>query len=200
MDVCEATVACSSLFSAGLRPTTRGVDFTETNTRMEPLITLWGFATVMALLVNAFVTLGPIAAEAFDMPLGAHHVAFLVGWCAFMLFFEGYRGFQRSFSPRVVARAFWLGREARPLDILLAPAFCMGLYRAPRRIWVTAWSVLIGVVLLVILVGELAQPWRGLVDIGVLAGLGWGAISMLALLVNGFAHPARRFEGAHVVG
>lgn len=165
---------------------------------MTTIIATWGVLTVLAVLANALVKLGPLAAAALAEPLGPGHIAFGVAWTAFMLFYEGYRGFQRSFSPRVVARAFWLGAERRPLDILLAPAFCIGLYRAPRSLMIVVWSVLVGVTLLVIAVGKLPQPWRGLVDIGVLAGLGWGALWVIILFVRGLVRPEGRTDGARV--
>lgn len=167
---------------------------------MTTMIATWGVLTVLAVLVKAFVTLGPLAAAALTSPLEPEHIAFVVAWTAFMLFFEGYRGFQRSFSPRVVARAFWLGAERRPLDILLAPAFCIGLYRAPKSLLVVTWSVTIGVTLLVMAVGKLSQPWRGLIDIGVIAGLGWGAVWVIILFVRGLVRPSGRTEGARVPG
>jgi hypothetical protein len=47
---------------------------------------------------------------------------------------------------------------------------------------------------LIILVRFLAQPWRGIVDAGVVVGLAWGLISLAiftlqAFISKGFAYP-----------
>ena len=60
----------------------------------------------------------------------------------------------------------------------------MGFYRAPRRVIIVVWGITIGVVLLVQLVRILDQPWRGIVDAGVVVGLAWGAVATLALAVQ----------------
>ena len=88
-------------------------------------------------------------------------------------------GFQRAFSPRVVARARWLRRHPRPLPALLAPLFCMGLFHAtPKRLRVS-WGITLMVVGLIAGVRHLPAPWRGLVDAGVVVGLSWGTAAIL---------------------
>jgi hypothetical protein len=57
----------------------------------------------------------------------------------------------------------------------------MGLFHATRKRLVVSWSVLSGVVVLVVAVRMLEQPWRGIVDAGVVVGLAWG---LLALACN----------------
>jgi len=92
---------------------------------------------------------------------------------------EGYRGFQLGFSPRIAARALWLSRNPSLLRGLLAPAFCMGFFGATKRRTLTSWCVLAGIVGIVSLVRLLPQPWRGIVDFGVVVGLTWGLLAML---------------------
>ncbi len=138
---------------------------------------LWGFSGVAALLGCAIWRLAPRAAEAFQSPLTWGQWAFLVGFAIFMLVAEGYRGFQKKFSPRTAARVRHLRDHPRPLHVLLAPAFCMGYFHAKRRTRITAISLTFGIVLLVLLVRHLPTPWRGLVDFGVVLGLGYGIAS-----------------------
>lgn len=137
----------------------------------------WALIGVLALLGNAIARLTPRAVEALtSAELAGLQIAFAVGWTAWMLYAEGYRGFQGSFAPRVAARAMHLGRSERTwYELLLAPAYAMGLFAARRRTMIVAWVVLLLVITLVILVSQLAQPWRGLVDLGVVAGLAYGA-------------------------
>jgi hypothetical protein len=147
--------------------------------------TLWGIGGVVALLVQAIVRISPMAAEPFTRgDLSATQWAAYLGFAVFMAWSEGYRGFQRAFSPRVVARAFALGRHPRPLHVLLAPAYCMALLHAPRRRLIVSWTLLTMIVLLVIGVRSLPYPWRAIVDGGVVVGLGWGLLSILTIWVG----------------
>ena len=41
--------------------------------------------------------------------------------------------------------------------------------------------------MLILLVGLLEQPWRGIVDAGVVVGLTWGLVSLLIFSVLAFA-------------
>jgi hypothetical protein len=141
---------------------------------------VWGLAGVVALLVRAVSRLWPPAIDALAAPLDAAAWAFAAGSVLFIGFFEGYRGFQRGFAPRVVARAWHLARAPRPLHALLAPLFCMGLIHATRRRLITSWTVLSLIVGAVLALRLVAQPWRGLVDLGVVVGLVWGLAAIVA--------------------
>ncbi|MEZ0372320.1 MAG: hypothetical protein ACAI44_24740, partial [Candidatus Sericytochromatia bacterium] len=105
--------------------------------------------------------------------------ATLTGWTAFMAYSEGYRGFQKQFSPRFAARTRWLLEHADWPQTLLAPLFCMGFFGTTRKRKAVAYGLTAGIVLLVILIRLLPQPWRGIVDAGVLIGLLWGLVSVL---------------------
>ena len=65
------------------------------------------------------------------------------------------------------------------LDHLLAPAIAMGLFQANRKRVIVSWSLFIAIVLVVILVRLAPQPWRGIIDGGVVVGLAMGMISLL---------------------
>jgi hypothetical protein len=143
------------------------------------LVLLWGIGGVLALLAQATLRLTPYAVEALTGQMVAWHWIACIGWVAFMLWSEGYRGFHKRFSPRVVSRAFHLARHPSPLHVILAPAYCMSLLHATRRARIVAWSVLIGVIGLVVLVRLAPQPWRGIVDAGVVLGLTMGAASIV---------------------
>ena len=101
-----------------------------------------------------------------------------------MAWSEGYRGFQQSFSPRIVARARYLIAHPRPAHVLLAPLFCMGYFRTTRRRMISVYALTVFIVLLIIAVRWLPQPWRGIVDAGVVVGLTWGLISMGAFTLK----------------
>ena len=138
-------------------------------------VAAWGVLATTALLVSAIVRLTPMAIE----PLRSHDMttlqwALYIGWAIFNGYVEGYRGFQKGYVPRVVARAFWLGQHRRPLLVLLAPFFCSGLFHATRKRLIVSWCLLLGIVGIVQLVRLLDQPWRGIVDAGVVVGLAYG--------------------------
>lgn len=144
------------------------------------LAVFWGIGGVVALLGQAIWRLTPLAVEPIsEGMLTRAHVATYIGWVAFNLYAEGYRAFHRGFSPRVVARALYLAQEPRPWHVVFAPAFCMSLFCATRRGLVLAWGVLVTVVLLVLLMHWVPQPWRGIVDGGVVTGLLCGSGSLL---------------------
>jgi hypothetical protein len=150
------------------------------------LIACWGVLGFLALLGSAVWRLTPVALE----PLQANMLAWWQGglylaWVVFMVYSEGYRGFHRQVAPRVTARALYLARRPRPLFAVLAPMFCMGLIHATRRRLITSWIVLTAIASLVIAVRQLPQPWRGMVDGGVVLGLAMGAASIVLLFARG---------------
>ncbi|HEX6277538.1 MAG TPA: hypothetical protein VFZ53_31055 [Polyangiaceae bacterium] len=153
------------------------------------LVAWWGVLGVALLLAQALVRLAIVAADPFVSGRGLtpFESAVCVAWVLVSLHSEGYRGFQKAFVPRTVARAFHLASAPKPLLVALAPAFCMGLVHARPRRLVTSWSIVVLIVLAVVLVRQLPAPWRSIVDLGVVAGLLWG---MIALAVS-FARALR---------
>lgn len=141
---------------------------------------IWGISGVSLLLGFAIYRLTPIALEIFQQPLTWYHWAVLIAWTLFMAFGEGYRGFQQAFSPRVAARARYLMQNPAPLHVLLAPLFCMGFIHATRKRKIVSTVLTLGIIALVLVVGLLSQPWRGIIDLGVVVGLTWGLVSLLA--------------------
>ena len=139
----------------------------------------WGVLGVVAILVKSIVLLTPIALAAFDHALTAIHWVALAVWVAFMVYSEGYRAFHKAFAPRVVSRAQYLAAHPRPLHVALAPLYCMGLLYATRKRLIVSWCVTFGVVAIVLVVRTLEQPWRGIVDGGVVLGLTVGTLSIL---------------------
>jgi hypothetical protein len=149
------------------------------------LLLVWGILGVILLLVSALYRLAPIAwVPIRDGMLTTFHWVVVVIWTLISAHAEGYKGFQKKFSPRTVARAVYLGHHPTPLRAILAPFFCMGLFDATKKVFITAWAVTIGVIILVIIIRALDQPWRGIIDIGVVVGLGWGLASLLVFFVQ----------------
>lgn len=145
---------------------------------------MWGIGGTVLVLSESIGRLSHHAWEAMTSGLSAGSWAALVGWTLFMMIVEGYRGFQRAFSPRVVARAWHLGRSPNLLHALLAPLYCMSLIHASRRRLVGSWVVVGSIFGLAVFVRTLEQPARGIIDAGVVAGLMWGLLSVLAFTVR----------------
>jgi hypothetical protein len=141
---------------------------------------IWGLAGVLALLVSACLRLWPKAVDAFSYPFDWYHWAALVAIVIGMAYAEGYKGFQKAFSPRTAARARYLRQHPRLLHVALAPFFCMGYFYATKRRKMTSISLTLGIIVLIILVSFISQPWRGIIDMGVIVGLAWGIVSLLS--------------------
>lgn len=149
--------------------------------KLDLLIASWGVLGVLGLLAQAMIRLTPLALEPLRTGMTGFQWALYVGWVVFNAYAEGYRGFQRNFSPRVVARAMHLAKDHDALSVALAPLYCMALFRAKRRKQIIAWVLLVVIVTIVLLVRMVPQPWRGIIDAGVVVGLAWGSISIVVL-------------------
>ena len=145
---------------------------------MGTLGAIWGIAGISLLLGSAIYRLTPLAVDAFSFRFLWYHWLSLVIVVVFMSYAEGYRGFQQRFSPRVAARAKYLSGHPRTVHVLLAPFFCMGYFYATGKRMITSISLTVGIVVLVLLVRLLPQPWRGVIDAGVVLGLIWGLVSL----------------------
>jgi hypothetical protein len=144
------------------------------------LIAAWGVLGVLVLFGNAVWRLTPLALEPIaDGSLTAWQGVLYAAWVVFNAWAEGYRAFQRAFGPRVVRRAFELAADPRPLRVALAPAYCLSLFAAPRRRVAIAWATIGGVASLVVAVRLVPQPWRGIIDGGVVVALAWGFVVMV---------------------
>ncbi len=152
----------------------------------------------MLLLLYAVVRLGPMALELTSFDLGQIHWFALAVSVFYMAYAEGYKGFHRAFAPRVVARASYLSANPRPLHIVLAPVFCMGYIYATKKRKLLSVGLTCMIVCFVLLVRLLPQPWRGIVDAGVITGLMVGIASILYFLLQRVRYPDRPGVGADV--
>lgn len=148
--------------------------------------TVWGLAGFILLLVYTIFRLTPLAVEAFMFEFRwAHWVVLLVN-TTFMAYAEGYRGFQKGFSPRVVARAKYLKSHPNLLYALLGPLYVMGYFHINRRRQISTIALTITIIIFIVLIRLLDQPWRGIIDVGVVVGLTWGLISSIIYSIRGF--------------
>jgi hypothetical protein len=141
---------------------------------------------ITLILGSAIMRILPHIFDAFDLRLSFLQWITLILWCVFMVIAEGYRGFQKLFSPRVAARALHLIKHGRAVDLILAPLYCMGYFHATRKRIITSWSLTVGITLLVIIFRYLPQPWRGIVDSGVVLGLFYGLVWVYIFTIRTF--------------
>ncbi len=140
---------------------------------------IWGLCGVCLLLGYGIYRMFPIAVETFDYSLSWYHWLALHINTIFMAYCKGYRGFQNNFSPRTSARARYLRNHPQKARVIFAPFFCMGYFQANRKRKIITFSATFAIVLLGLLIRYLNQPWRGILDIGVVVGLIWGVVSLI---------------------
>jgi hypothetical protein len=143
------------------------------------LVFAWGIGGVSLVLLNPILRLSALPLETLQEGLTPTQWAIAAVWTVFMLYSEAYRGFHKQFAPRVTVRALALAAAPTPLLVVVAPFMCMGLIHANRKRRIVSWSLLIGIVVLVIMVRQVPSPWRGIIDMGVVLGLASGLCSVL---------------------
>ncbi len=146
----------------------------------------WGLTGVALLLGSAIYRLTPLAIDAFTYDWSWYHWLSFALMTFFMAYAEGYRAFQQGFSPRVAARARYLRDHPDALHVIFAPLFCMAYFHALKRRQIVSISVTAGIIVLVILVRLLSQPWRGIIDGSVVVGLAWGLVSLIVFSYQAF--------------
>ena len=150
------------------------------SSRASPRGTLaaaWGLLGLSSLLLSAVYRLSLRAFEALATPLDWYHWLSLVVCLLLMAYSEGYRGFQQGFSPRAAVRVRYLCDHASWLETVLAPLFVLSYFHAQRRRQIISLVLTLLIVCLVLVVRLIPQPWRGIIDLGVVVGLTWGVLS-----------------------
>ena len=142
----------------------------------------WGVFGVVYILGQTIGKLYSYVAELPFAELQVHHWIFVVFYTAFMAYAEGYKGFQKKFSPRIIARALYLKNNLTPIRFVLAPFFCIGYFHGTKKRLITSYCITAFIAILVLIVKVTPQPWRGMIDLGVIVGLSWGVIAILCFL------------------
>ena len=150
---------------------------------MKSVAFFWGIAGVLLLLLFAVYRLAPMALELTERELTAEQWLVLGFSVIYMAYAEGYRGFHRAFAPRVVVRALYLKNHPLPLHVLFAPLFCMGYIHATRRRQLVSIGVTLAIICFIFLARTLSQPWKGILDAGVVVGLSLGILSIGYFLI-----------------
>lgn len=154
----------------------------------RPALFLWASGGVVLLIGQALYRLSTIAYEALSSgTMTQTQWVICIVWSLSNCYMEGYKGFHTKFVPRVVARAHHLAHNPFQPAVLLAPLFSMAFFHSARRGKAAAWGVTFAVLLAIFAVRQLPQPWRGIIDAGVVAGLGVGILSLIAAILSRLA-------------
>jgi len=151
---------------------------------------LWGIGFDLFILGGACIGLVPRALEALRHPLTWGQKCAYAASVLLIGVIEGYFAFHRSFAPMLAARVYHLMRYPHPSALTNAalcavlPAYSFALFYAPLRRVIISWAVVVSVTAIVIIVHHLPQPWRGIIDGGVVAGLGFGTFSTAIFAVR----------------
>lgn len=147
---------------------------------MRKLAVIWALLGFTGLLGAAVFRLAIIAIDSWSTPLNAVHYLVLITNLVFMAYSEGYRGFQKRFSPRFAQRLLKLKISGNTLQCLLAPLYCMNYFGAARRQLIVTYSLTLMIIVFILTFGYIPQPWRGILDAGVVLGLVWGMVATWA--------------------
>ena len=153
------------------------------------LAAAWGALGLLVVLGYAVARVGGVAVDGLDHPWRWEHIAVAIANTVFMAWSEGYRGFQKSFSPRCAARAKWLRAHPGTLRALLAPLFVMGYFGTTKRRLAGVYGLTAGIVVAIVIIHALPHPWRAALDIGVVVGLVWGMASFVWELARALRQP-----------
>lgn len=156
---------------------------------MKVLGFTWGVGGVLLLLLFAIYRLAPMALALEDSMMTLLHWTVLVFFVAYMAYTEGYKGFHHGFAPRLVIRAIYLKNNPRILHVLLAPLFCMGYICATRRRKIISIGLTLMIICFILIARILPQPWRGIIDAGVVVGLSIGIISITYFIFLAILNP-----------
>jgi hypothetical protein len=162
---------------------------------LKNIAAIWAVSAVATVFMLTVFRLSQHALVALQMPLSIFEWSLLCANVIFMAYYEGYRGFQKGFAPRFAARARYLRDHGTAFEMILAPFFCFGYFGTTRRRQIVAFAV--SFIIFIVATGArmLPQPWRGILDAGVVVGLFWGTVSLvifvyIALKSEHYTHSA----------
>lgn len=153
---------------------------------MKFIATAWGALGVAALLISAISRLAPKGLAVTQTDLSTFQWVCLISFAIFMLHAEGYRGFQKKFSPRTAARVHYLYHNPTLIRGIFAPFFCIGYFDAVKKVRIVSTCLTLGIIGLITLVRHCPEPWRGIIDFGVTLGLSYGLTSYVIFLIKVF--------------
>ena len=151
---------------------------------MKKLILIYSIGGVIAIFSSAIFRLYPHVREVFSFELTTINWIVLIAYLAVMIIGKGFFALHRGFVPRVMNRAELLAENGKLIDRLLAPLYCMGFFKAPKKRLIISYAMLLLIITFIVSASKISQPWRGIIDLGVVVGLSIGILSLLFLGIN----------------
>lgn len=151
----------------------------EPERRSGRLATMWALAGSAVVLTHAAVRLGAQGLDTVRNGLGSGEWLALVVLTTAFVYGEGVLALERRFIPHLVDRSRRLAGEGSAALRILGPLYAFSLVGAPARALVRAWAGVAAIVLAVVTVRALPDPWRGIVDLAVAAALAWAVVALL---------------------
>ena len=138
---------------------------------------IWGFIGVSLILLHGITCVYPYVVTLDFSKMFWYHYLSLIISIIFLGYAEGYKGFQLSFSPRVAQRLKLVFKNPSFVNVVLSPLFCMGFFGISKKRMKITYILTITIIFLIIIIERISEPWRGIIDTGVLVGLSWGLLS-----------------------
>ncbi|MCK5050497.1 MAG: hypothetical protein KAS53_02065, partial [Candidatus Cloacimonetes bacterium] len=145
---------------------------------------IYSIGGVIAIFSSAIFRLYPHVREGFSFELTTLNWVVLIAYLAVMIVAKGYFALHCSFVPRVINRSELLVENGKLIDRLLAPLYCMGFFKAPKKRIIISYAMLLLIIAFIVSASKISQPWRGIIDLGVIVGLSLGILSLLFLGIN----------------
>ena len=139
---------------------------------MARLGSIWGLGGILAILAYAvFSPARPLNRSLrLRLGLGATGTLLILN-TAFMAHSEGYMGFPEILCPTRGRPCPGAPRPARPCCACCwLRCFCMGYFHATRRRLLSIYTLTLGIIVLIVIFQYISQPWRGILDGGVVVG------------------------------
>ncbi len=151
---------------------------------MKKLLSFYSIGGVIFIFSSAIYRLLPHVLEGLTTEFETYHWIVLISFLIIMIVGKGIFAMHRGFVPRVISRSEILISEGKLLDRLLAPLFCMGFFKAPKKRMIISYTMLVLIITFIISASKIAQPWRGIIDLGVVIGLSMGIVSLVILSIR----------------
>jgi len=148
---------------------------------MRKLIIIYSIGGVILIFSSAIFRLYPHVREGFSNELTLLQWIVLIAYLIIMIIAKGYFALHNSFVPRVINRAELLYEKGSLIDRLFAPFFCMGFFKASGKRIIISYAMLLLIITFIVSASKISQPWRGIIDLGVIVGLSMGILSLLLL-------------------
>ena len=148
---------------------------------MKKFIYIYSIGGVIAIFSSAIYRLYPHVQESISYEFSILNWIVLVLYLIVMIVGKGYFALHRGFVPRVINRSELLVENGNLLDRLFAPLYCMGFFKAPKKRLIISYSMLLLIITFIASASKISQPWRGIIDLGVVIGLSLGILSLVIL-------------------